>query len=191
MPRLSGGPSEAGSDGEDQDGGGEADEDSGARQEGESHADQQGRDRESGVGDEEERGEYLTTRRRQREGGGDRDGRAEDHARSGTGGDPSGDEQRQIRDQFPLVDLQLIASPSSSTGLAGDMRHGRIDVAFMGLPLQDLAEFRIALERALAGARLSRIVSAQISRPTPTMATTAMLDLLEERIVRNQSPAPT
>ncbi len=71
------------------------------------------------------------------------------------------------------------------------MRHGRIDVAFMGLPLQDLAEFRIALERALAGARLSRIVSAQISRPTPTMATTAMLDLLEERIVRNQSPAPT
>jgi DNA-binding transcriptional LysR family regulator len=41
--------------------------------------------------------------------------------------------------QHPLVDLQLGASSSGSTGFADDVRRGRIDVAFMGLPEQDLA----------------------------------------------------
>jgi DNA-binding transcriptional LysR family regulator len=40
--------------------------------------------------------------------------------------------------QHPLVDLQLGASASGSTGLADDVRRGRIDVAFMGLPERDL-----------------------------------------------------
>ena len=39
----------------------------------------------------------------------------------------------------PLVDLQLGASVSGSTGLAEDVRRGRVDVAFMGLPDRDLA----------------------------------------------------
>lgn len=38
----------------------------------------------------------------------------------------------------PLVDLQLGASATGSTGLAEDVRRGRVDVAFMGLPNQDL-----------------------------------------------------
>ncbi|MFF1634802.1 LysR family transcriptional regulator [Leifsonia sp. NPDC058248] len=36
--------------------------------------------------------------------------------------------------RHPLVDLRLGPSPSGSTGLADDVRHGRVDVAFMGLP---------------------------------------------------------
>ncbi len=115
---------------------------------------------------------------------------------------------RDYRAQNPLVDLQLIASPTGSTGLGDDVRRGRIDVAFMGLPLHELADFavlplarsefvavlpaahplaarttvrldelagepwvdapegfgnRVALERALAAARLSRSVTVQVS----------------------------
>jgi DNA-binding transcriptional LysR family regulator len=36
--------------------------------------------------------------------------------------------------RHPLVDLRLGPSPSGSTGLADDVRTGRVDVAFMGLP---------------------------------------------------------
>jgi len=36
--------------------------------------------------------------------------------------------------RHPLVDLRLGPSPSGSTGLADDVRSGRVDVAFMGLP---------------------------------------------------------
>ncbi|MCU1581814.1 MAG: hypothetical protein QOD27_1178 [Microbacteriaceae bacterium] len=43
----------------------------------------------------------------------------------------------------PLVDLQLAASPSGSTGLADDVRRGRIDIAFMGLAPEDLAGFQV------------------------------------------------
>jgi DNA-binding transcriptional LysR family regulator len=43
----------------------------------------------------------------------------------------------------PLVDLQLGASPSGSTGLADDVRRGRIDIAFMGLAPEDLAGFQV------------------------------------------------
>jgi DNA-binding transcriptional LysR family regulator len=38
--------------------------------------------------------------------------------------------------RHPLVDLRLGPSPSGSTGLADDVRLGRVDVAFMGLPGQ-------------------------------------------------------
>jgi DNA-binding transcriptional LysR family regulator len=49
----------------------------------------------------------------------------------------------EFHERYPLVDLQFGASPSGSTGLADDVRRGRIDVAFMGLPAQDLAGFRV------------------------------------------------
>ncbi|HEV7977560.1 LysR family transcriptional regulator [Amycolatopsis sp.] len=49
----------------------------------------------------------------------------------------------EFHERYPLVDLQLGASPSGSTGLADNVRRGRIDVAFMGLPAQDLAGFRV------------------------------------------------
>jgi len=44
----------------------------------------------------------------------------------------------EYHSHYPLVDLQLAASPSGSTGLAEDVRRGRVDVAFMGLPAEDL-----------------------------------------------------
>jgi DNA-binding transcriptional LysR family regulator len=42
----------------------------------------------------------------------------------------------EFHTRHPLVDLRLGPSPSGSTGLADDVRLGRIDVAFMGLPGQ-------------------------------------------------------
>ncbi|WP_431277548.1 LysR family transcriptional regulator [Leifsonia poae] len=42
----------------------------------------------------------------------------------------------QFHSRHPLVDLRLGPSPSGSTGLADDVRLGRVDVAFMGLPGQ-------------------------------------------------------
>lgn len=45
---------------------------------------------------------------------------------------------REFRDRYPLVELRLGASASGSTGLADDVRRGRVDLAFMGLPAIDL-----------------------------------------------------
>ena len=45
-----------------------------------------------------------------------------------------------FRAQHPLVRLRLISSPSGSTGLADDLRRGRIDLAFMGLPPAELPD---------------------------------------------------
>ncbi|WP_066038867.1 LysR family transcriptional regulator [Herbiconiux solani] len=39
-----------------------------------------------------------------------------------------------FRRRHPLVDLQLQASPSGSTGLAEELSHGRLDLAFSALP---------------------------------------------------------
>ncbi len=44
----------------------------------------------------------------------------------------------EFHERHPLVDLQLTASPSGSTGLTDDVRRGRLDAAFMGLPPRDL-----------------------------------------------------
>jgi DNA-binding transcriptional LysR family regulator len=40
----------------------------------------------------------------------------------------------EYHSRHPLVELRLAPSPSGSTGLADDVRSGRVDVAFMGLP---------------------------------------------------------
>lgn len=40
----------------------------------------------------------------------------------------------EFRRRHPGVDLRLGPSPSGSTGLADDVRQGRVDVAFLGLP---------------------------------------------------------
>ncbi|MGC5168591.1 LysR family transcriptional regulator [Luteimicrobium sp. DT211] len=39
----------------------------------------------------------------------------------------------------PLVGLRLATSPAGSTGLLDDLAHARLDVAFVGLPPEDLA----------------------------------------------------
>ncbi len=41
--------------------------------------------------------------------------------------------------RYPLVDLHVSVSITGSTGLAEDLRHGRLDIALLGLPESDLA----------------------------------------------------
>ncbi|SDY90712.1 DNA-binding transcriptional regulator, LysR family [Amycolatopsis xylanica] len=43
-----------------------------------------------------------------------------------------------FHERYPLVDVHLAASPTGSTGLADDLRHGRLDVALLALPHEDL-----------------------------------------------------
>ena len=40
--------------------------------------------------------------------------------------------------RYPLVEVQLTTSPTGSSGLADDVRHGRLDVALVGLNRADL-----------------------------------------------------
>jgi DNA-binding transcriptional LysR family regulator len=40
--------------------------------------------------------------------------------------------------KYPLVDVQVATSPTGSTGLADDVRHGRLDVAMVGLTQAEL-----------------------------------------------------
>jgi DNA-binding transcriptional LysR family regulator len=39
---------------------------------------------------------------------------------------------------YPLVDVQVATSPTGSSGLSDDVRHGRLDVAFVGLARSEL-----------------------------------------------------
>ncbi|MEU3626048.1 LysR family transcriptional regulator [Amycolatopsis coloradensis] len=50
--------------------------------------------------------------------------------------------------RYPLVDLHVTVSITGSTGLAEDLRQGRLDVALLGLPESDLA----GLDTKLVGA---------------------------------------
>jgi len=40
----------------------------------------------------------------------------------------------RFRREHPLVDIQLVSSPVGSTGLADDLGHGRLDLAFLAVP---------------------------------------------------------
>ncbi|MCU1414897.1 MAG: LysR family transcriptional regulator [Microbacteriaceae bacterium] len=62
-----------------------------------------------------------------------------------------------FRRAYPLVDLQLVASASGSTGLADDVTRGRVDLAFMGLPRADLTGFLVL---PLARSRFDAILPA-------------------------------
>lgn len=46
--------------------------------------------------------------------------------------------------EHPLVNLRLVVSGAGSTGLLDDVRHSRLDVALLGLPLQDLTGLDVA-----------------------------------------------
>lgn len=54
--------------------------------------------------------------------------------------------------RHPLVDLRLGPSPSGSTGLAEEVRQGRLDIAFVGLPdrLPGLLEHELAVSPFVA-----------------------------------------
>ena len=49
----------------------------------------------------------------------------------------------EFHERYPLVDLQLTASPSGSSGFTDDVRRGRVDLAFVGLAVGDLAGFHV------------------------------------------------
>jgi DNA-binding transcriptional LysR family regulator len=80
--------------------------------------------------------------------------------------------------RYPLVDLQLMVSPSGSTGLADDVRRGRIDVAFMGLPLHDLAGFQV-----LELAHSEFVALLPLAHPLATKRNVTLVDLANERWV--------
>jgi len=78
----------------------------------------------------------------------------------------------------PLVDLQLGASASGSTGLADDVRRGRVDVAFMGLPARDLAGLDVLV---LANTRFVAVLPQ--GHPLAARDGVTMHDLAQERFV--------
>lgn len=84
----------------------------------------------------------------------------------------------EFHQRYPLVDLQLAVSPSGSTGLAEDVRHGRIDVAFMGLPMADLAGFRV-----LVLAYSSFIALLPVGHPASEGQSVRLADLVADRWV--------
>ncbi|GAA0991560.1 LysR family transcriptional regulator [Subtercola frigoramans] len=61
----------------------------------------------------------------------------------------------EFRAEHPLVELSLTASPAGSTGLADDVRFGRIDVALMGLPASELRGLTLT---SLVRTRFSAVV---------------------------------
>jgi DNA-binding transcriptional LysR family regulator len=82
----------------------------------------------------------------------------------------------RFHERHPLVDLQLIALPSGSSGLVDEVRHGRADVAFTGLPLHDLAGFDV-LE--LASSPFVAIVPQE--HPLASRPTVQLRELAAER----------
>jgi DNA-binding transcriptional LysR family regulator len=78
----------------------------------------------------------------------------------------------------PLVDLQLGASAAGSTGLVDDVRRGRVDVAFMGLPLQDLAGLEVL---TLAETRFVAVLPS--NHPLASSKSVTLRDLADEKFV--------
>jgi len=78
----------------------------------------------------------------------------------------------------PLVDLQLGASASGSTGLAEDVRRGRVDLAFMGLPDHDLVGLDVL---TLATTRYAAVLP--VGHPLAARATLRLADLADERFI--------
>jgi DNA-binding transcriptional LysR family regulator len=84
----------------------------------------------------------------------------------------------EFHELHPLVDLQLGSSVSGSTGLADDVRRGRVDVAFMGLPAADLAELEVLV---LAETRF--VVVLPKEHPLASRTTLTLRDLADEKFV--------
>ena len=84
-----------------------------------------------------------------------------------------------FRAQHPLVRLRLVSSPSGSTGLADELRRGRIDLAFMGLPSTELPDLEtVELVRSPFVALLpdAHELSALAEIPLERLATEAWID---------------
>jgi DNA-binding transcriptional LysR family regulator len=83
--------------------------------------------------------------------------------------------------RHPLVDLRLGPSPSGSTGLADDVRHGRVDVAFMGLPgrMPGLLYQRLTVSPFVAVLPEDHPLAAEREVPLAALADDAFVDARE------------
>lgn len=82
----------------------------------------------------------------------------------------------EFHKRHPLVDLQLIASPSGSTGLTDEVRHGRADVAFTGLPRHELTGFDV-----VELARSPFVAILPLGHPLAAQPAVELADLVAER----------
>jgi DNA-binding transcriptional LysR family regulator len=80
--------------------------------------------------------------------------------------------------RHPLVDLRLAASTTGSTGFAEDVRTGRVDLAFMGLPRTDLAGLAVHPLR-----RVQYVAVLPPAHPLGGATEVALADLTGERFV--------
>ncbi|HEV3355613.1 MAG TPA: LysR family transcriptional regulator [Pseudonocardiaceae bacterium] len=80
--------------------------------------------------------------------------------------------------RYPHVDIRVAVSMTGSTGHADDVRHGRLDVALLGLPPADLAGLRTIV---LATRPFVALLPA--GHPLAGRAELSLADLAEERFV--------
>ncbi|MEU8222964.1 LysR family transcriptional regulator [Kribbella sp. NPDC048915] len=80
--------------------------------------------------------------------------------------------------RYPLVEVQVATSPTGSTGLADDVRHGRLDVALLGLPRPELTGLTV---RDIATMPFVALVPA--AHPLAKRPAVRLEELAEERFV--------
>jgi DNA-binding transcriptional LysR family regulator len=80
--------------------------------------------------------------------------------------------------KYPLVDVQVATSPTGSSGLADDVRHGRLDVALVGLSRWELHGLEV---RDLASVPF--VVLLPSSHPLANKAAVGLEELEGERFV--------
>ena len=80
--------------------------------------------------------------------------------------------------KYPLVDVQVATSPTGSSGLADDVRHGRLDIALVGLPRLELIGLEV---RDLASVPFVALLPA--SHPLAGRPAVRLEDLAGERFV--------
>ena len=80
--------------------------------------------------------------------------------------------------KYPLVEVQVATSPTGSSGLADDVRHGRLDVALLGLPPQETHGLEV---RKLATMRFVALLPA--SHPLAGESSIGLEQLAGERFI--------
>lgn len=88
----------------------------------------------------------------------------------------------EFRARYPFVELQLVASPTGSTGLAEDVRRGRLDLAFMGIPSTELPGVGAS---ELLGSRVVAVLPS--GHPLATRRSVALAELADEAFVDTPS----
>lgn len=81
-----------------------------------------------------------------------------------------------FHERYPLVDLSLGVSPTGSSGLVEDIRHARLDVAFIGLPPAELPGLR-----TVPLAHVDYVVVTRESDPLAARKTITLADIAARR----------